>query len=212
MAVEENLTTNNVRGFISLHRIDNATGRRIKICEQSNQIQYTWGYVAAKALGLRPESGQANYNISAVYFEFENVISAETAVVEPQTFLRSVGLPYYDGLGAMFNRDYLRIPMVVAPQFSTSSGYASLLPTEQQTNQLTFFAQTEGTSGINGKGFGSNVSGKISKIYAASLVAAPDIDDPTKDIVFARTVFNTENQVLKDASSQIGITWTIAFT
>jgi hypothetical protein len=35
--------------------------------------------------------------------------------------------------------------------------------------------------------------------------------DPTKDVIFARTMFGTSNQVVKEASSQIGITWDIAF-
>lgn len=211
MTTDNVLSAGNVRGFISLWRVDNLTGARQELCAQHNQIQHTWGYLAAKALGLRQTGDATSHHISAVYFEYENVLTAETAVVESQSFSKTLNIDYYNTLGTAQNRDYLRIPIIVAPQFSTASGYANLLPTNQQTNQITFFAQTTGTSGMTGRGFGANVGGRISKIYAAALVAAPDIADPTKDVIFARTVFSANNQVVKDASSQVGITWSIAF-
>ena len=69
-----------------------------------------------------------------------------------------------------------------------------------------FFVQTAGGQGVHGKAFGTT-----SKVYAASLIAAPVFSDRTKDVIFARTIFSTENQVTKEPSSQIGITWDIAF-
>lgn len=201
----------NVRGFVSLWRVDDETGVREQLTAQSNQIQHTWGYLAAKTLGLRPQNDNHNFNIAAVYFEYENVLTAETAVVEAQSFSKTLSIDYYNTLSTAENRDYLRVPIIVAPQFSTAAGYAHLLPMSQQSNQLTFFAQTTGTSGLGGRSFGANVSGRASKIYAAALVACPQPDDPTKDIIFARTVFSAENQVVKEASAQIGITWSIAF-
>lgn len=211
MTTDNVLSAGNVRGFVSLWRIDDVTGQHKLIFEQHNQIQHTWGCLAAKALGLRPDGLGPSYNISAVYFEYENVLTPETTVVEPQSFSKTLNIDYYNTISVTPNRDYLRVPIIVAPQFSTASGYAGLLPTNQQFNQLTFFAQTTGTSGMSGRSFGANVGGRASKIYAAALVAAPDLDDPTKDVVFSRTVFSADNQVIKDASAQIGITWSVAF-
>jgi hypothetical protein len=92
-----------------------------------------------------------------------------------------------------------------------STGYEANLPTEQQLNKLTFFVQTVGTQGVHGKIFSHNASGGTSKVYAAALVAAPLYSDRTKDVIFARTMFIPSNQVTKEASSQIGLTWDIAF-
>lgn len=211
MTTDNVLSAGNVQGFVSLWRVDDLTGERRQLCAQHNQIQHTWGYLAARALGLRNTGDTPSHHISAVYFEYENVLTAETAVVESQSFSKTLNIDYYNTLGTSPNRDYLRVPIIVAPQFSTATGYASLLPTNQQTNQITFFAQTTGTSGMTGRAFGANVGGRISKIYAAALVAAPDIADPTKDVIFSRTVFSADNQVIKDVSAQVGITWSIAF-
>lgn len=196
-----------VSGFVSLSRIDERTGTQTVIAAQKNQIQYTWGHIAAMLFGALPGTDREKYRVGAVYFEYENVLSAGTNVVEPTTFPKTLDISYYNSLGS--NRDFLRIPIQVTPALSTAAGYQSLLPTENQTNQLTFFAQTSGAAGHFGLGFSSAA---YSKIYAAALVATPSIEDQTKDVIFARTVFNTDAQVVKDASSQIGITWTVAFT
>jgi hypothetical protein len=201
---------NSVRGHVALWRVNEHTGVKTPIVEQHNQIQYTWGPIAARALGLRPQPDRPSYHISAIYFEFENVLTPETAVSEPASFSKELGISYYNSFGQY--RDFLRVPLILEPGRSTSTGYESKLPFEHQDNQLTFFAQTSGNSGVRGVSFGNSVSGRNSKIYAAALVAAPNFNDPTKDIIFARTVFSEAHQVPKEASSQIGITWNIAFT
>lgn len=207
-------SSSHVNGFVSLSRINEITGVQTVVAAQKNQIQYTWGHIAAMLFGARPGTERENYRIGAVYFEYENVLSADTAVVEPQSFPRNLAVPYafYDSTdwqNGTNTRDILRVPIVVTPALSTSNGYQSLLPTEQQTNQITFFAQTSGVSGVFGLNFSA---GNFSKVFAAALVATPAVDDMTKDVVFARTVFDSSSQVVKDASSQIGITWTVAFT
>lgn len=199
-------TNNGVRGHVKLWYIDEQSGSVIPLFEQHNQIQYTWGHMAAKALGLRPQSDRPRYNISAVYFEFENLGDREDTISEAQNFPRTLNTSYYSSLSG--NRDFLRVPLIIEPSFSTSLNYSELLPVGQDSNQLTFFAQTSGSSGQR-LVFGNTVN---SKIFAAALVATPDINDPTKDVVFARTVFPASQQIPKDSSSQIGITWNIAFT
>jgi len=203
-------TNNSVCGYVSLWRVDEKTGLKTPIVSQHNQVQYTWGPIVAKALGFRPQTDRPNYCISAIYFEFENVSTPETVVSESASFPKDLSISYYNAFAS--DRDFLRVPLIIEPTLSTSVGYEDKLPVEHQDNQLTFFAQTSGNSGVRGVGFGNNVDGKNSKIYAAALVAAPDFNDPTKDVIFARTVFSSGHQVPKEASSQIGITWNIAFT
>lgn len=197
--------TTGVRGVVTLWRIDEKTGLKIQHGTQKNQIQYTWGYVAARHLGFRPSADRPSYHISTLYVEFENQSDPDTPIsVAP--FSRAISTEYYANLSGQ--RDYLRIPIIIEPTLGVSAGYEENLPVNQSANQLTFFVQTVGTSGAHGLPFASNVN---SKVYAAALVASPDFNDPTKDVVFARTMFTTANQITKEASSQIGITWDIAF-
>jgi hypothetical protein len=200
--------TSGVHGHITLWKIDEKTGLKIPAGSQKNQIQYSWGYVAAKQFGRRGQPDRPDYSISALYIEYENQSNPESAVSIATTFDRDLGVPYYNSLADSSNRDFLRIPLTVEPTIGVSSGYEALLPATQQGNKLTFFVQTAGTVGAHGKAFSHTVN---SKVYAAALVAAPVFSDRTKDVIFARTVFATENQVTKEASSQIGISWDIAF-
>ena len=201
---------NGVRGNITLWQIDEKTGLKIPVGSQKNQIQYSWGFIAAKQIGYRPNPERYNYNISAVYIEFENQTDPEEEIsVAP--FSRDLGINYYNALVDSPNRDFLRIPLIIEPAGGVSAGYEANLPTEQQLNKLTFFVQTVGTQGVHGKAFSHNAEGGTSKVYAAALVAAPLYSDRTKDVIFARTMFIPSNQVTKEASSQIGLTWDIAF-
>lgn len=195
----------NVHGHVRLWRI--AGEEKNLLVSQPNQIQYSWGFIAAKQLGFRPQPDRLNYNISALYIEFENVASPSTAVAV-SSFDRDLGINHYNSLVSSSTRDFLRIPLTLEPAGSVSAGYEAYLPIEQQLNKLTFFVQTAGTAGVFGKTFSHTVN---SKVYAAALVAAPQYDDRTKDVIFARTIFAAENQVTKEASSQIGITWDVAF-
>lgn len=197
-----------VRGHIALWRVDEKTGLKLPIGSQPNQIQYTWGFIAANCLGRRRQPDRPDYSISALYIEYENQEDPEEPVSVSTPFSRDVGLTYYNSLGESTDRDFLRVPLTIEPTIGVSAGYEEYLPVSQQGNKLTFFAQTAGVVGTFGRSFSHTTN---SKVFAASLVAAPVFSDRTKDVVFARTVFLEGNQVTKEASSQIGITWDIAF-
>lgn len=197
-----------VRGHITLWKIDTQTGLQLPVGSQPNQIQYSWGFVAAKQFGRRGQADRPDYSISAMYIEYENQTDPEVPVSVPTSFSRDLGVNYYNSLSDSSTRDFLRIPLIIEPAVGVSSGFESNLPVDQQGNQLTFFVQTAGVAGAHGKPFSHTVN---SKVYAAALVAAPAFGDRTKDVIFARTVFSVANQVTKEASSQIGITWDIAF-
>ena len=196
-----------VRGRVSLWRIDEASGARTLLHSQPNQIQYSWGHIAARQLGFRRQAGRPDYYISAMYLEFENLASPSNTVTVP-AFERDLGAAYFDGLLASATQDFLRVPMRLEPTLGIAAGSEDYFTAGVDGNQLTFFVQTSGVAGVHGKTFSHTVN---SKIYAATLVAAPVFSDRTQDVVFARTTFSGANQVTKEASSQIGITWDIAF-
>lgn len=198
-----------VRGHVKLWHIDEKTGLRTPVAEKSNQIQVSWGHIAAKQLGFRPQPDRDSYAISGMYFEFENQVNPADTVTTA-AFLRTLGLEYYATLGEPSNRDYIRVPLRLDPTLSVdpNSDGAAVLAANALSNQLTFFAQTAGTNGVQGLPF-SHLHN--SKIFAAALVATPRFDDITRDVLFARIVFDVGSQTSKEASSQIGITWDIAF-
>ena len=195
-----------VRGHVTLWRVEDS-GLLTPLHDQHNQIQYSWGHIAARQLGYRPQSDRPSYHISAMYLEFENVANPGDAVTVSD-FDRDLGATYFDELMYSAVQDFLRVPLRLEPSLGISNGYEDFFTEGLNGNQLTFFAQTSGLAGVHGKSFSHTVN---SKVYAATLVATPVFSDRTKDVVFARTVFEEEHQVTKEASSQIGITWDIAF-
>lgn len=195
-----------VRGRVGLWRV-NAAGLRELLHSQPNQIQYSWGHIAARQLGFRPQAGRPSFHISAMYIEFENVGNPSNAITV-SSFNRELDTGYYNALINSSTQDFLRVPLRLEPSLSISAGYESYFTDGQDGNQLTFFAQTSGLTGVHGKSFSHTVN---SKIYAAALVATPNFNDRTQDVVFARTTFSALNQVTKEASSQVGITWDVAF-
>lgn len=203
-----------VSGHVKLWDIG-PDGQKVLIGEQPNQIQYSWGFIAARQLGYKSQPDRPSYHISAMYVEFENqspsAAVAGTAIDISTSFPRSDSIGYYNNLSLSTDRDYLRVPMIIEPTLGVATGSETNLidmPLANQFNKLTFFVQTAGTTGVHGKPFSY---ANNSKIYAAALVAAPTFSDRTKDVIFARTVFTAANQVTKAASSQIGITWDISF-
>lgn len=179
-----------VTGTVSLFDIS-TSGVWSKLSESTNQIQWSWGEIACHLFG----DGNKDYRINAMYVEFEN-----TALI-PSTpsYTRSEGVEYYENLSLSATKDFLRVPLIAAPVKSLASGYDNI-----NFNQLTFLAQTAGTQGVHGKTFSDSVS---SKVYGLALVAAPVWSDRTQDLIFARKYYATADQVAKQASSQIGVSW-----
>jgi hypothetical protein len=131
-----------------------------------------------------------------MYFEFEN---NEGENVDPPSYDRSGGISYYQSLASHPTVDYLRIP-VTSSSLSTSNG-----ETFPGGNIVTFTAQTEGSAGVHGKDFSF---AEPSRVFGGALVATPDFDDPTQDLVLSRIYFSSSSaQLDKLASSQIGLKW-----
>jgi hypothetical protein len=186
------------KGKYTIFEIDEETGLWTPLFSKENQIQYAWGVVATQALAL----GNANFRINAMYIEFANVASPGTPVSIP-TFPRSDNLNYYQSLPA--GRDYLRVPLLSSPQLSVGSGYSAYFTgIGVSNNQATFLAQTAGSVGVNGTPFSTANNSTVAGI---ALVAAPVWADHTQDWVFARDYYLVSQQVLKQASKQIGCSW-----
>jgi len=193
---------NSVVGVMSAFTVDDRdiwTPRgRVK-----NDILYDWGFIAAKAIG----QGDRDYRIRTMYIEFENVAAPGDPVAVP-TIAREDGIEYYNSMVSSATRDFLRIALRFLPGISIATGFENFFTDGIDGNQLSFLAQTVGTVGFHGKTFSESVN---SKIYGAALVASPDFSDQTQDVVFNRGYLDVSNQVLKEASSQVGISWDVTF-
>lgn len=125
-----------------------------------------------------------------MYLEFTNE-AGDPPIIVPDP---ADGRSYYTALEAPGNtRDYIRVPLVVDPVLSSSD------VTKFATNKVSCLAMSTGVSA--GRGGHTFESG--SKVFGVALVAAPDPDDASQDIVFSRNydfIFKT-----KSASDEISI-------
>lgn len=148
-------------------------------------------------------TGHPNFRIAAMYFEFQNVAELGDTVTVP-TYDDTDTLAYYASLADSEDTDYLRVPILASTVTSSSDLYPL-------GNICTFFAQTAGIVGVNGKSFAATVDSGGSVVYGAALVATPDFDDPTQDLIVSRYYYATDLQQAKLASSQISSSWPLQF-
>jgi hypothetical protein len=186
------------KGLVDIWDVDEKSGLWRLLFRQKNQIQYEWAAIACQLFGF----GKVEYKINAVYIEYENVAAGADPVSIP-SFDRTEGREYFSGLSGP--RDYLRVPLLSSPQLAVADGYSDYFTgTGTDFNQLTFLAQTTGTSGSRGTAFGDSVN---SKVAGLALVSTPDWSDATKDLIFGRAYFAQSKQVLKQSAHQIGVSW-----
>lgn len=156
---------------------------------EDNLTLYDWAEIYGMLLRGEPDGRQ--YRIGGMAIEFEN---NGGAAVSPPAFDRSGGKSYYDGLSSSGTRDYLRVPL---------SGH--LMADSGNGKKITFLAQTAGVTGVHGKTFSDTVS---SRVFGAALMAFPEgEDDSSLDIVHSRFYYTAANQLIKQAGSQITVTW-----
>lgn len=168
-----------------------------------NTWLYGWGEIATQTI----VRGDARYKLGAMYIEFENVGSPETAVSVP-TVNREDGISYYNNLSSSGNRDFLRVPLELEPSLSVVPGTEDLLDPGHR-NRAVLTAQTVGSVGVHGKTF-SNAAN--SKVFGIAVAATPDFGDRTQDIVYARAYHDVANQTVKPASSQVSVLYRLEFT
>ncbi len=198
------LSSNSMTGRVRAHRVPEAIrqnsvdmlGVGNELWEpvtpiKRNTILYQWTEIASKLLA----NGSANYRISGMYLEFENVASPGDTVSTP-IFDRTRSISYYNDLSASTTKDYLRVPLTAVQTLSEG--------TDLTNNLLVFFARSSGTTGVHGKTFSDSNN---SLIYGASLAAFVDDSDATQDLLFSSFYFSAADQQPKLATSQVGIEW-----
>jgi hypothetical protein len=164
-----------------------------------NTLLYTWGYVVARCVGM----GDVQYRVAVMYLEFEN----NQGAISVPSFNREDGLQYYMDLSSSSVRDYLRVPIRPYPDISVAPGFEQYLDPDQG-NCCTFFAQSQGTTGVHGRPFSDGV---YSTVFGVALAAAPAANDPSQDVLFARSYYQAGDQVPKVPSGQIGIQYPMTF-
>ena len=135
--------------------------------------------------------------INTMYMEFQN--GGATPTVDPDP---ADGRSYYAALDSGLSaRDYLRLPLAATPTLSSSDA------SKFETNKATFFGMSTGsTAGRGGHVFSAAA---VSNVYGVALVAAPDPDDASQDIVFSRSYDFTPKQ--KQVNEEISIQWAQIF-
>lgn len=152
--------------------------------------QNSYSQIIARLLGF----GDPAYRLSHVYIEFENVGFPGDPVTPPDV-AREAGLEYYQGLTG--SRDFLRVPILGDPSVSLSDGVEGV-----DYDTLTFYAQSEGTTGMHGLPFSADSN---STVYARAIVATPVPADWSRDLVYSRINLDVDQQLLKPASGQISV-------
>lgn len=160
-----------------------------------NTVLYDWAPAAQKLFRNRRDG--KSYHVGGMYIEFDN---SGSPVNPTPTIARSGGLSYYNSVAAP--RDYLRVAISATEEENTDDAlYGS-------ANMAKFWAQTAGTTGVNGLQF-SDAANSI--VYGGALVAFLDADDAAQDLVLARFYFDAANQLEKLVGSQIGLLWRWTF-
>jgi hypothetical protein len=164
-----------------------------------NMLMYTWGFIASRCIGV----GDPKYRVSLAYLEFEN----NPVPISIPSYDRTDGLQYYMDLAGNGYRDYLRVPIRPQPDIVVAPGFEEFL-TPDQGNCCIFYAQSQGSQGVHGVPFSDGVN---SVVFGIALAASPVPNDPSQDVVFARSYYAVENQVPKVPSGQIGIQYPMTF-
>lgn len=188
------------KGFVRTFSVDERTGLWLPRAATSNAVLHNWGYLAYLLFG----KGRAEYKLSAMYLEFENVASPGDPVTAPGFGLGPAdGRPYYAALTG--TRDYLRVPIEGEPTLEIGAGYGEHFTEGETGNQAVFRAVSAGTAGVNGLTFGA---AQNSVVYGLALVAAPRWGDVTQDVVYGRAYYtDPADQLAKEVGKQVGVSW-----
>lgn len=180
MATSEILKANqSLAGFIKIWKTDPDTGESFLIVDKPNLILKGGAKILAQTLG-----GNSSYNIWGMYIGYNNTASFTAP---------NIDIEYSNTFAARADASfgYLREPITFTPTFSSSSGYDS--------NTVLFSTMITSATRVAGALFNSN-----SRIYEVALIAAPSVNDVSKDVVFSRTNFNP---ILYDNTYNFTVTW-----
>lgn len=137
-----------------------------------------------------------DYRINTMYLEFKNG-GAPSYTVDP-----AQGRSYYAALDSGGGAsDYLRVALTTSPVLTSSD------PTKFLANIMTILATTFGKNAGQGGFEFSAAAGSV--VFGVALVAAPDPDDASQDLVFDRSYSFTALE--KRANEEISILYPRTF-
>lgn len=190
-------------GWYQTHWFDPRTGLHLppRHAWLRNQLSTTFGYVAARCI----VEGLPSYKLAAMYIEFANVETPGDTVAVPSIDRKDYS--YYLTLDGV-TRDFLRVPLTQQPKFIVVPGTEDGLPPGAY-NQANIGAETVDGVGEHGLAFASEQN---STVYGLAVVATPDFNDPTQDLVYSRLYYAPSQQGLKPANMQLSVTFKLPFT
>lgn len=159
-----------------------------------NNVMADYACITARLL-----RGDINYRLSMAYIEFQNVASPGDPADEI-VFDFSDGVEYFTGLEDSPNRDYIRAPLTVSEP-SIEDGMEDVFP---NGNKILAYATSNGIVGVHGKPFTEAAN---SVVCAVAIVATPNKDDPTQDLIYARWSAAEAAQWPKVDDKKITIEW-----
>lgn len=183
------------KGYTRIMSVNMDTGRISTMVEQLNTIM-----TGAADILPRVASGDMRYRLAYMYMQFENLADSADDPAVP-TYTPADGVEYFTNLQVHATQDFLRVPIMVSPTFSSSgSGYDG--------NVVTYLALSGGFStGYWGKSFDE---ANNSAIFGGALVASTT-QDQTGDIIFARN-YPSGAKVIKPAGEQVVMQWSVEYT
>jgi len=177
------------RGEVQLGFMNPETGAFRVLHGKENLFLKSGADVIARLL-----AGGQNLQIRGMYLEFDN---GTDPIVEP-TYDRDSDISYYNAsLGA--DRDFLRVPLVSQPMLDASDD-------TYNTNRVSFFSLSTSKMGENGE----QMFQTGSRVYGGALIATPDRNDRSKDIVVCRTYWGAD-AMEKDSAHQVATRWILTF-
>jgi hypothetical protein len=139
------------------------------------------------------------YHLNGMYVEFQN---GDQPVTDNFVVPYESGMEYYEALKLSSNRDYLRVNIaVINPLYSAK---------DKRDVQLVCQALVIGDHGEGGKPFSAEAG---SRIYGAAIVAMPTqglaIDEPLRDVIWARGYLPVDRQLSASQMTQQGLTFVL---
>lgn len=181
-------------GATSIFSFDKS-GNISNLVTDYNAIMTDMADILTQVLG-----GSNQHRVSYMYMEFENLGNPIDTPTVP-SFGIDDGVEYFTGLVSSPVKDFLRVPILVAPGFSATQP-------ANTGNMVTFHAVTSGEEfGFHGKPFDT---GSLSAVYGGALVSAPKPAIQANDLIAARN-YPPLAKVFKPAGEQIAMTWSIEF-
>lgn len=186
-------------GSIKVGYQDIRTGRIDIVSEQPNLILYQAADIMAPLLGGKP-----GYQISHMYFTYENTTGTPAAPPEP---MRPEGRSYFNSINGSGGIDWLRVPLITESKLVKVPDNS----TDYEQNGVWFTGTSAASSSMAGEGGGLSFqsSSPFSWVTSLALVAAPDPSNSRKDLVFSRV--NLTSPIQLPVGKHLVFFWLIKF-